>query len=676
MPQPPAASQPVPFSTPDPSRFRIPNAKHARRTSTGDGHPSLEGHSYAARPTPRSRFAPSWHRQQQHHYQTPSQTQTPVPAARKFRIASAQRTVNGGDDAIEDGSSPVGMPDRTPGSTPFAGRDEECVLVVRESPTATRTVNAAASVPSKRLRKQTRAGPEDDIEDVLASGGTDGEERAEDGEEFTVDDSGEVLMPDSVPEETAMKLMPTTMLATVATPIPQGSSSSLTRQRTSAARLLSSIQPVKRRRLFASPGLITSSPSESGIDSESQVGPENVVQEEGSEDEFQEEPEHEPMERSPEKHPPPAFTAMFQISRTRSGWNRDDDIVDNESSGDESSGDDEDIRDILRYGELLEYGESSDDDGHGRDPVSPNYHHADDMDEDMADEQDDAKYDIDMILDTTPPRVRQARLLRLQRQQQQEQGKPRTPMQRLPTFQRAKMFLSARKSMGEASEGDVDREGEVDGMDHFNDHDNDSQDAFTTPARRRYYDALPHVQPPPDLFSPQKKRRRQKRKSRGNLAKEGDELVSPSAAAAAAATAAINAPEQYVPGGLAANLRDWLVQVKSGGSIGGLGTAAGHSGKFVIDETSNGLGMCLALGQRQEKTMDVGNAGESGAGPSVHLLLAGEGGQYSTGYHNDGDGSTRRSIVSIAHPAWEIIMDGQPWIVASDWSMDDEKQKT
>ncbi|CAK7215308.1 hypothetical protein SEUCBS140593_002486 [Sporothrix eucalyptigena] len=462
---------------------------------------------------------------------------------------------------------------------------------------------------------------EDDIEDVPASSASERGEKVDDGEEV-VADSGEILMPDSVPEEKV-----------TATPIPQGQTS-LTRQQTSAARLLSSIQPLKRRRLFVSPGLITSSPpggKPSDNIEEGETDDKPIVLDADSEEEEKE-------NEAPHMEPSTAFAARFQRTKSRQAWERDDDIVDNESSSDSNSDghavDNEGIRDIVNYGELLEYGDSSESDlGHARAG-----HDHDDMDDDMVDEDEDAGYDEGMMLDMTPPRVRRARLLRLQRQQQQQLNRPE-PMQRLPTFQRARMFLSARKPAEE--DGDMDNDT---GVPIYNENDdNENLDALTTPARQRHYDAL-RAQPPPDFFSPQKKRR-QKRKSRGRYSIDGDELASPS-------TAATNDPEQYVPGGLAAGLRDWLVQIKR-----------------------SAPGMSLATGRRQQK-QPATDAAEDG--PPARLLLAGEG-RRRTQEHivaeavADGHpGRAKKYTVSIAHPAWEVVLGGQPWIVASDWSMQEE----
>ncbi|CAK7267877.1 hypothetical protein SEPCBS119000_002774 [Sporothrix epigloea] len=582
---------------------------------------------------------------------TPTQSQTPLPASRKFRVASARQTISRGEDAIEDGSSPAG----SPSSTAFASQDDALALVVRESPIAKRILDTAPGRFPEHHSQQTRAAVVDDIQDASSSIGSDAGHYISQGpEDSAVDNDDEIWMPDSIPEETPI-IWPA--MATNATPSAQGIRS-WTRPQSSAARLLSSIQPLKRRKLFVSPGLITSSPPEPELAAQSQDDPvfDSAIFGEADKRAQEEEPD-ENLEVSSLEPLPVPFPVRFQKPRSRLRADRDDEIVDNESS--EGSGDDEDIRDILRYGELFESGDSSDD---GYDAMLPTNRLAQDMHKtgmDGQNGQDDADYDTDMMLDITPPRVRQARLLRLQGHEQRQH-------QRQPTIQRARMFKAARRSMGE-EDADNDGDGQNLGRSYERDGnwETDSQNILTTPARQRYHDALLHLQPPPDLFSPQKKRRRPKRKTRA----EG-ELTSPSAAA-------IHAPEQYVPGGLAAGLRDWLVQIKSGG---GKWPAAGSSGRYDIEQMETAPGFCLALArrrrqQKQEKQekqpqtdRDVDNRLPLDDTPAVRLLLAGDRRQREPG---PGATDTPRPTVSIAHPAWDIVLGGQQWTVAADWAMQD-----
>ncbi|CAK7274197.1 hypothetical protein SEPCBS57363_006038 [Sporothrix epigloea] len=679
MPQLPAASQPI-FSTPDASRFRRLNTKYARQSSTLDGRtpPPLEGQSSAVRPAPRSRFAYSWQQQQQHHIQTPTPTQTPLPSGRRFHVSGARQTIGRGEDVIEDGSSPA----RSPDSPALASQDDAYALVVRESPTATRILKLNSNRAGENTRQQARADLKGDIQIVSSSMESDVEQDTiQISGDTTADERDEVLMPDSIPEETSIAWP---AITTVATPTAH-ESSLRTRPRSSAARLLSSIQPSKRRRLFLSPGLITSSPPDLGLATQSHDNPSHDSTVFGETDESA--PEEEPEDGATVMSPDPlslAFAARFKYSRYKPGVDGDDDIVDNGSAshGDYSSSDDEDIRDILRYGELLEYGDSPDND---RDAMLPKCRYAHDMHKDETDGWDDAGYDTDMMLDVTPPRVRQTRLLRLQRQRQQQQQAALGPLQPLPTFQRARMFVAARKPTGE---GETDKEGEEQDIDRLfetAEKEDDSPDMLATPSRRRYLDALHYLQPPPDLFSPQMKRRRPKRKSRGYPKLVEDELVSPSAASMASSMAAINAPEQYVPSGLAAGLRDWLIQMKGGdngcvsGNGGKLSAAVVCSGRFDVEEMRAAPGLCLALGRRQGQRnpppadTNVGNARGTNVGPPVRLLLAGDRRQHVL---DQSAIDSSQPVVSIAFPAWNVVLDGQPWIVATNWTMQEREQST
>lgn len=558
---------------------------------------------------------------------------------------------------------------------------------MRESPTATRILKLKSNQARENNEKQARADLMDDIQNVPSSIESDMErDTIQVSDDKTADESDEVLMPDSIPEEAFIAWPTITKLATPSA----HRSSSRTQPLSSAARLLSSIQPSKRRKLFVSPGLITSSPPDLGLATQSRDDPGHGSAIFGETDD-ESAPEEEPKDGAAVTSPDPpslAFAARFQKSRHKPGEDGDDDIVDNGSSGsashgDDSSSDDEDIRDILRYGELLEYGDSSDD---GCGALLPNYHYAQNTHKDETDGRDEAGYDTDMMLDVTPPRVRQARLLRLQRQRQRQRQQQAAlgPLQPLPTFQRARMFVAARKPMGK---GETDKEEEGQDMDRLYEtaeKEDDSLDVSATPSRRRYFDTLHHLQPPPDLFSPQKKRRRPKRKTRGNPMVEEDELVIPSVAAMAASMAAINAPEQYVPGGLAAGLRDWLVQMKSGGGgcIGGndrkLYAAASCSGRFDVEETRAAPGLCLALGRRQGQQnqspadTSVGNGRETKVDSPVRLLLAGDRRQHVLDTAIDNS----QLVVSIAPPAWNIVLDGQPWMVATDWTLQEREQST
>lgn len=137
-------------------------------------------------------------------------------------------------------------------------------------------------------------------------------------------------------------------------------------------------------------------------------------------------------------------------------------------------------------------------------------------------------------------------------------------------------------------------------------------------------------------------------------------------------TADIFSPQRrgarYLPGGLAAELRDWLVDVKGGAdgdgdvkaiwSASDLATGGIHAVQIIVDAVSSGgVGMTLVTGRVQDD------------GRVIRIVLAGEGNLEGLG------GNTARvipgAVVAIAPPAWDVHLDGQ-WAVAYRWSVVDQ----
>ena len=141
-------------------------------------------------------------------------------------------------------------------------------------------------------------------------------------------------------------------------------------------------------------------------------------------------------------------------------------------------------------------------------------------------------------------------------------------------------------------------------------------------------------------------------------------------------------------GGLAAEVRDWLVNIdssipsKSGSipanaaredswvanSAPSLLPKTGHRPKddlwvarIVIDEISGGAraGMTLVRGHQYS---DHGN---QPAG-SINVILAGEG--VATGLHKMSK-LEEGNIVGIKGPAWEVVIEGEKWGVGVDWKV-------
>lgn len=147
---------------------------------------------------------------------------------------------------------------------------------------------------------------------------------------------------------------------------------------------------------------------------------------------------------------------------------------------------------------------------------------------------------------------------------------------------------------------------------------------------------------------------------------------------------------KYIQGGLAAELRDWLVDVEAGIDSGsGSTTASGakRDGEWVarirVDSLrgANGVarGMTLVLGRQvlldgranaigadDGRCQDASEEGGEVLGTNtVRLVLAGPGRLTGLGVGND----VRPGVLlGIARPTWEIVLDGLGrWGVACDW---------
>lgn len=153
---------------------------------------------------------------------------------------------------------------------------------------------------------------------------------------------------------------------------------------------------------------------------------------------------------------------------------------------------------------------------------------------------------------------------------------------------------------------------------------------------------------------------------------------------------------KYIQGGLAAELRDWLVDVEAGiGSGSGSTTAPGankHDGEWIarirVDSLrgahGNARGMTLVIGRQvldrrinaigaedsgrrdaSEEKGDGEGEGEALGTNTVRLILAGPGRLSGLGVGHD----VRPGVVlGIARPTWEVVLDGLGrWGVACDW---------
>lgn len=131
---------------------------------------------------------------------------------------------------------------------------------------------------------------------------------------------------------------------------------------------------------------------------------------------------------------------------------------------------------------------------------------------------------------------------------------------------------------------------------------------------------------------------------------------------------------KYVPGGLAAEVRDWLVQLKGASEYD---RPAGAGVRAVVDEARAGEGMWIVAARHQGEggtTTGVGGGGgDDGSGPSsaaARMVLAGDG-RVAAGL------GRRRMVraggtVAMHQPMWDVDLGelGQ-FAVACDWEVED-----
>lgn len=112
---------------------------------------------------------------------------------------------------------------------------------------------------------------------------------------------------------------------------------------------------------------------------------------------------------------------------------------------------------------------------------------------------------------------------------------------------------------------------------------------------------------------------------------------------------------KYVPGGLAAEVRDWLVQVKGASEYD---RPAGSDIGVTVDEVKSGVGMHLITAQQLDGDID----GES---IPAKAILAGDGRTAGLG----GKTTVKRGdLVSLSQPMWDITLDDLGhFAVACDW---------
>ena len=122
--------------------------------------------------------------------------------------------------------------------------------------------------------------------------------------------------------------------------------------------------------------------------------------------------------------------------------------------------------------------------------------------------------------------------------------------------------------------------------------------------------------------------------------------------------------QKYMPGGLAAEVRDWLVNIES--SIPSTSATKNDSSwrlRLMIDEVSGGgrAGFALVRG-RQVLSGDIDTMIDSMG--TVSVVLAGEG--TGTGLEKNSKVEVGKTV-GIKSPVWEVEIEGEKWGVGVDW---------
>jgi hypothetical protein len=127
--------------------------------------------------------------------------------------------------------------------------------------------------------------------------------------------------------------------------------------------------------------------------------------------------------------------------------------------------------------------------------------------------------------------------------------------------------------------------------------------------------------------------------------------------------------QKYVPGGLAVEMRDWLMNIESAVPAPRQREKAKGDPllvKLLIDEVSGNAraGLVLARG-RQVHNMDEHTVTTDTIG-TMKVILAGEGS--ITGLQKASPVEAGK-IIGIKRPVWEVVVEGEKWGVGVDWKV-------
>ncbi|RYO73991.1 hypothetical protein DL766_008399 [Monosporascus sp. MC13-8B] len=133
------------------------------------------------------------------------------------------------------------------------------------------------------------------------------------------------------------------------------------------------------------------------------------------------------------------------------------------------------------------------------------------------------------------------------------------------------------------------------------------------------------------------------------------------------------ASNKYAPGGLAAEVRDWLVGIEAGSGVVKRREEGEWAVRLVIGDVRAAPGMGLLVSSRRVRDGlgEVEMLGSGGGGDGdepehdTKLILAGQGRLVGLARRNE---VSRGAVVGIAGPTWEVELGGLgSWVVACDW---------
>ncbi|RYP08490.1 hypothetical protein DL764_001878 [Monosporascus ibericus] len=137
------------------------------------------------------------------------------------------------------------------------------------------------------------------------------------------------------------------------------------------------------------------------------------------------------------------------------------------------------------------------------------------------------------------------------------------------------------------------------------------------------------------------------------------------------------ASNRYAPGGLAAEVRDWLMGIEAGSGVVKRREEGEWDARLVVDDVRAAPGMGVLVSGRQVRDglgevemLGSGSGGgrdepEPGTGPGTKVILAGQGRLVGLARRNE---VGRGAVVGIAGPTWEVELGGLGiWAVACDW---------